>query len=489
MIASVHCRQILIALMAVTLALSGCSGRDDHGPIVVDVIGKPAELAEPIRHAARPTGQVLLGATAQGLVAFDASGEVVGGLAERWIVEDEGQSYIFRIKPAHWTDGKPVKAQEVARALTARMAASPSLLAGMKPEVRGMTDLVVEIHLDSPAPSFLQLLAQPAMAIARPGGGTGPFRKSDEHDHVLLQAVHAATPIEEDGQAATRSVPIYVRASRAALGFARFRAGHSDLVLGGRLEHLPLVAVSNLQAGAVRADPVSGLFGLIVEGDSAFLQDRDARAILSMAIDRDRLVQLLNLNGWQTSTTILPGPLDIGRPPAQADWAARTMDQRRGYARSVVANWRKLHGDIAALRIALPTGPGARMLYFSLAKDYQAIGLSLIPVAPDAPADLRLIDEVAPFDSALWYLARLGCGQNRLCSADADKSISNALHAASDRDRTAALGVAETAVLAENTFIPIGAPIRFALVRGRLTGYQPSPRAIHPLNALIKPGR
>jgi peptide/nickel transport system substrate-binding protein len=44
-------------------------------------------------------------------------------------------------------------------------------------------------------------------------------------------------------------------------------------------------------------------------------------------------------------------------------------------------------------------------------------------------------------------------------------------------------------VLAENTFIPIGAPIRFALVRGRLTGYQPSPRAIHPLNALIKPGR
>jgi oligopeptide transport system substrate-binding protein len=483
-------RQFRIALMVAAFALSGCGGRDDHGPIVVDVIGSPSEVAEPLRNATRTSGKVLLGATAQGLVAFDASGEVVNALAERWIVEDDGRSYIFRIKNARWADDEPVKAQEVARALKARMAANPTLLAGMKPDVLGMTDQVVEIRLDGPAPSFLQLLAQPAMAVARPGGGTGPFRKTTEEGVVTL---HPASGDEaeatDDERAVDEPEPLYVRASRAALAFARFKAGHSDLVLGGRFEHLPLVAVANLPPGTVRADPVSGLFGLMVEGKSDFLANRDVREILSMAIDRERLLGLLNLQGWQTATTLLPAPLDLARPPTQVPWAERPMDLRRGYARSVVNNWRAMHGEIAPLRIALPPGPGARMLFFSLAADYRAIGLSLKPVAPDAAADLRLIDEVAPFDSALWYLARLDCEQSKLCSEEAQASLDTALKAQSDQERQAALDSAEMAIVGQNNFIPIGMPIRFSLVRGRLTGFQPSPRAVHPLNALVKGGR
>lgn len=489
MIASVHCRHIRIALVAtaMTLALSACGKQDDHGPVFVDVIGKPAELAEPLRYASLPSGSVVLGATAQGLVAFDANGEVVNALAERWIVEDDGKSYIFRIKTARWADGKPVKAQEVAKALAARMTASRTLLAGLKPEVRGMTDQVVEIRLDGPAPRFLQLLAQPAMAVARTSGGTGPFRKSAKNGLVTLRAPKKDETMVAGIEPAAEAAPIHVRAGRAALAFARFQAERSDLVLGGRFEHLPLVAVADLPPGVVRADPVGGLFGLMVEGGSDFLQNRDAREVLSMAIDRDRIVQVLNLKGWQTTTTLLPGPLDLGRPPVDVSWADHDMGQRRGYARSVVNNWRAMHGSVAPLRIALPAGPGARMLYAALARDFGAIGLSLRPVAADAPADLRLIDEVAPFDSALWYLARLGCEQNRLCSKEAQASLDGALAARSDQERAAALGDAEARTLAENVFIPIGSPIRFALVRGRLSGFQPSPRAVHPLNALVKP--
>jgi oligopeptide transport system substrate-binding protein len=490
MIQSVHCRQFCIALMAMAFALSGCGRREDHGPIVVDVIGNPAEVAEPLRNATRASGKVLLGATAQGLVAFDASGEVVNALAERWIVEDDGRSYIFRIKNARWADDTPVKAQDVARALKARVAANPTLLAGMKPDVLGMTDQVVEIRLDGPAPSFLQLLAEPAMAVARSSGGTGPFRKTAEEGLVTLRpAKDEAAAVAEDQKAATQPGPLYVRASRPALAFARFKAGHSDLVLGGRFEHLPLVAVANLPPGTVRADPVSGLFGLMVEGKSDFLANRDVREILSMAIDRERLLRLLNLQGWQTATTLLPAPLDLGRPPTQVSWAERPLDLRRSYARSVVKNWRAMHGELAPLRIALPPGPGARMLYFSLAADFQAIGLSLRPVAPDAAADLRLIDEVAPFDSALWYLARLDCKQSKLCSEEAQASLDTALKAQSDQERQAALDSAEKAIVAQNNFIPIGTPIRFSLVRGRLTGFQPSPRAVHPLNTLVKTRR
>ena len=55
------------------------------------------------RHHARPIGEpsrVLLQSTAQGLVRFDASGQIEPGLAERWIVIDNGMSYIFRLRDA-----------------------------------------------------------------------------------------------------------------------------------------------------------------------------------------------------------------------------------------------------------------------------------------------------------------------------------------------------------------------------------------------------
>ncbi|MET0241494.1 MAG: ABC transporter substrate-binding protein, partial [Sphingobium sp.] len=188
-------------------------------------------------------------------------------------------------------------------------------------------------------------------------------------------------------------------------------------------------------------------------------------------------------------TTILPDQLDLGRAPTAADWSTRDLALRQSYARSVVDNWTKLHAAPPTLRIALPDGPGARMLFRAISQDYAAIGLSVVLVPWDAPADLRLIDEVAPFDSALWYLARLGCDLNRLCSKEGEAKLTAAREARSEADRSRTLGEAETLILAAANYIPLGMPIRFSLVRPRLTGYALSPRARHPLNALFRDTR
>ena len=256
--------------------------------------------------------------------------------------------------------------------------------------------------------------------------------------------------------------------------------------MGGRFQHLPYTAIVALPNGAVRADPVNGLFGLIVEGDTPFLSDKAMREALSMAINRDHIASLLNVAAWPTTTTILPDTLDLGRHPADAPWADRSPEQRVDYARSVVTNWRNLHGAPPPLRIALPPGPGADILFHALARDYKAIGVPVGRVGWGSAADLRLIDEVAPFDSALWYLARLGCDFNRPCSADATAALKMVAEAQDDVARGKALDDAEALTLAENTYIPIGMPIRFSLVQRRLTGFQPSPRARHPLNALYQ---
>lgn len=470
------------------IALAACGAAPDRRPVHVDVIGTAREITDPLAHASADAAAVTLAATRQGLVALDARGDIIDGLAERWIVQDGGRIFIFRLKRTRWTDGTPVKAEEVARLLRARLARSGRLLAGIQPEVKAMTEEVLEVDLNAPMPLFLQLLAQPSIAIARPAGGTGPLTlRAGDGGYILRAPKVVGTADQEVPSDIVATPDIHVRAHRAALAFARFKAGESDLVLGGRFQHLPLISAAAPPDGTVRADPASGLFGLLVEGKSDFLATPHVREAINMAIDRDRIATLLNLAGWQTRTTLLPSPVDLGRAPSPASWTVQALDLRQSYARSVVANWTLTRGEPPPrLRIALPSGAGADILYGALARNLARIGLRAERVGATAPADLRLIDEVAPWDSALWYLARIGCEESPHCSINADARLKFARQAESDADRVTALGEAETQAVADNVFIPIGEPIRFSLVRARLTGYALSPRGHHPLTQLFR---
>ena len=74
------------------------------------------------------------------------------------------------------------------------------------------------------------------------------------------------------------------------------------------------------------------------------------------------------------------------------------------------------------------------MIFGLLRRDLAAIGLTAVRVAINQKdADLRLIDEVAPYDSALWYLGRVGCARAVHCSDAADAAL-QAASLASDSD-------------------------------------------------------
>ncbi len=110
---------------------------------------------------------------------FDASGNIVSGLAERWTVSDDGLSYIFRLASMNWPDGRKITAEQVSR-LMKRQLASRSKNSfkdnlGAIEDIVAMTDRVIEINLIAPRTDLLSYLAQPEMAILRNGEGTGPF--------------------------------------------------------------------------------------------------------------------------------------------------------------------------------------------------------------------------------------------------------------------------------------------------------------------------
>ncbi|HEY0269359.1 MAG TPA: ABC transporter substrate-binding protein [Sphingomonas sp.] len=482
-----------LPLLPLALLASACGRPAESGPIGVTVIGPPigdtASIA-PDRGPLGPGAAVLVGATAQGLVRFDAGGQIVAGLAARWIVSDDGRSLIFRLPDPPAAGPGAITAEAVARRL--RAAIAPDSRNPLKPllgaiaDVSAVTPQVIDIELNAPRPNLLDLLAQPALAIpARDAGG--PFAVAARAPG-LLTLRERIDPARDPDRADLKPAIIRLSTSTAGRAVARFIAGRVALVLGGGFADLAVARGAALPRGALRFDPASGLFGLaFAAADTGLTSQAPARRALAMAIDRGRIGKLLAIQGWVPQTGIVP----LGTPeiaaPARPDWSAMPLADRRSEARRVIAGLAMRDHPLTPLRVAMPAGPGARLLFAAIAADWRAIGVPAIAVSAGAPADLRLIDAVAPVDNAAFYLRSFACERGVACATDADRALI-AARAAPSLARRATLFVKADARMAQVTpFIALGPPVRWSLVAPGLDLYRDSPRAIHPLIELRTP--
>lgn len=477
--------RLTIAALAVGAATS-CGRRADVGPVVVSVIGNEPKLATRRRGDLSEPDRLLTDSVAQGLVRFDANGQIEAGVAERWIVIDDGRSYIFRLRHALWPDGTPVRAAEVVPLLRRQIAiASGNSVAPYLTAVASvveMTPEVIEVELARPRPDLLKLFAQPELALirGRPAGGAGPFRARAATPGGLLMTPAPDPDRDPEDVRQTPEDDVRLRGERASMAILRFVERGSDLVAGGTIVDWPLLQAAHPAPANIRIDPAAGLFGLAVVRREGFLADAANRAAVAQAIDRADLTAAVSPE-WAARETILPEQLDSRTPAATPAWAALPAEQRLPAARAQVAAWRAANGGAPTLRLALPGGAGGTMLWARLARDLLAVGIRPLRVAPDdAAADLRLIDRVAPYDSARWYLAEACVA----CSDEARAAIDTARLADTLAARATASALADRLLTDDIAFIPIARPFRWSLVALRLRQWQANPRAWHPLNHL-----
>jgi oligopeptide transport system substrate-binding protein len=163
--------------------------------------------------------------------------------------------------------------------------------------------------------------------------------------------------------------------------------------------------------------------------------------------------------------------------PQVPAWTLLTQDERRTSARQRVAAWT---GGPVAMRIAMPAGPGATLLYAQVAASLIAVGIMPTRVGMSEAADLKLVDAVAPYDSARWYLAT-ACV---VCGEAAQAALEAAREAPSLAERGARIAAADAALNEDVAFIPLARPLRWSLVSPRLRQWQANVRAWHPLNRL-----
>lgn len=481
-----RCR--LFAGFLAVLALAGC-GRND-GAVEVAFIDTPDQLfSSGLRLSSG--AQHLRAATDAGLVALDAQGGVIPALADRWIVTDDGRSFIFRLRDGSWPDGRPLTAESARAALVERLRALRGTSLGLDlvpiDEVRAMAGRVVEIRLSSPVPMLLQILAQPELALSRGEGTSGDMLVRRQGDHALLSMRPPAArgiPEEEGWQEWVRAIDLRAASAREAIEL--FDEGEVDVVLGGRIDSLPLADTGPLSRGTVRLDPAIGLFGLRVRRAEGLLETEQGREAIAMALDRPELIAPFNIGGWvPTTRTVAPNlPGDSGYVGER--WSERTIEDLRSVAANRVAAWRRANGGSEArLTLVMGEGPGLDILFRELAGQLAAIGIRLERVSERRSADLELIDRVARYAEPRWFLNQFHCSlRTGLCDSDADYLVEQAMAEIDPIARATLLAEAEAALTLSNVYIPFGSPLRFSLVRSGVDAFVANAWAFHPLPAL-----
>lgn len=477
-----------LAFPLFALALAGC-WRNDEGPVRVAFIDTAESLfAGGVRLS--PGAQHLRAATAAGLVSLDARGDVVPALADRWIVTDDGRSFIFRLRDGPWPDGRELTAESARAALADAIRALEGTSLGLDlapiEDVRAMAGRVVEIRLSAPVPTLLQLLAQPELALARGEGASGDMLLTrNGATAILAMKPPAARGIPEQPDWEQYVRPVELRAESARRAIARFDNGELDLVLGGRIDALPLADTGPLSRGTVRLDPALGLFGLHVRRGRGLLATAQGREAIAMALDRPALIEPFNIGGWVPTTRVVaPGlPADSGQ--IEERWAERTIEELRAEAARRVAVWRRASGGEARVTLAIARGPGFDLLFRELAGQLAAIGVTLERVPEGRAADLVLVDRVARYAEPRWFLNQFNCGLRRgMCSSDADALVSESIAQADPAAKATLLAQAEAELTLANVYIPFGSPLRFSLVRGGVEGFAANAWAFHPLPPL-----
>lgn len=402
-------RRIIPIILAASLFVTGCQRTRNGGTIAVSLIRDPS-------------GNVVLpDLTEEGLVRLDREGQIVPAAAVRWAILDDGLDYIFRID-----DTVGLSAATVARRLrdALRRARHDPEVAAMAPveSVQAVTHTVVEIRLTVPQPDLLLLLAQPDYAVGSPA----PLRIGKQRGGARLLEPRPG----ED------AAPILLRGERVGRAVARFAAGEAQLVLGGTFADLAVAQAAHPSRRVLRFDPATGLFGFAIRNAAL---PTDVRNALSLAIDRDRIVALVGLPGQKKATTIAGSTIE---PP---------LAQRRATALALLA------GRQAHVRVAVPRGPGAGLLFALVAQDWAKVGITVDRAPADAhDVDLTLVDRIAPAGT----LATLACALSAGCDP---------------RDRLQ---------LINPPFIPVSAPIRWSLVAPELDLFTENALAAHPLDQL-----
>ena len=278
-----------------------------------------------------------------GLIQFNPEteeiGDLAGDLAESWEVLPDGLTYVFRLKDATWHDGKPVTAEDVAFSMDSLVC--PTCFDIMKDQTRSSTIMIktsyspgnsravdektVEVTLNFPAPGFLPkmaiatLVVQPRHSVLDEGklqtvymsedlNGSGPFKhlgytKDVKNEYEKWDGYWKEGYPRIDGM-----THFIIKDPTSTI--AAYKSGQvlRPIAISGLtpLQMLELQKDLEQTHTTYWAGP-TGLRGLVLNTTKAPFNDKRVRHAISLAINRQSIIQTMSGGMEMLGTPLPPG--------------------------------------------------------------------------------------------------------------------------------------------------------------------------------------
>ncbi|WP_297204893.1 peptide ABC transporter substrate-binding protein [uncultured Brachyspira sp.] len=310
-------------LMAFLLSCGGSS--KDEGAIYINVGHEPKTIDPALNSAV--DGSIYIQHAFEGLATRDKDNNIIPGTAERWEVSDDGLTYTFYIREnAKWSDGKNITADDFVYAwqravdpITACEYAyqfepvlnAMDINAGKKEVselgVRAVDEKTFEVKLNAPTAYFLELAAFPTFYpirkdIIEENGdnwtlspetyiGNGPFvlkeRRTD--DRLIMEK----NTNYWNSQNIVPQKLVFILMQNGTAAVAGIKEGSIHFA-----NNPPLQDIENLKSeGLMHISPYLGTYYYCLNITNEVLRDVNVRKALSLAIDRNYLVEQVTRGG------------------------------------------------------------------------------------------------------------------------------------------------------------------------------------------------
>lgn len=443
-----------------------------------------------------------------GLVKLADPGTPVPALAESWTISDDGTVYTFKLRPdLKFSNGSPLTAEEVKwsflRVLNPETASPTSFmfepivgaadfLAGTADDVSGIKvidPLTIEFTTDGPVWTMMQRFALPPGFIVSQEGveaagddfgrqplGAGPFMIESWESGVKITGTRNPYYYAE-GQPAFDGFQMEL-GIESSVEILRIENGEADIALDfvSSSDYPRLAADTALAPQLIASEGFPNTGYVIMNNNKEPFSDVRVRQALSMAVDRERLVQIKNgrgtpIGGFLPASVVGHNP-DVTAPAYDPE-GAKALLAEAGYPDGFTTNMLStLFPDDVAFAQAV-------------AGDLAAIGVTVELESIDTAQFLDVVNQKTDDLSLImtnWYMdyqdpsnnwePLLQCGGSynwgNYCNEDLEALFTEANKFPLGEERWAAFASFEAAVAEQMPNIPLIQAVDYYFASSRL---------------------
>lgn len=342
-------KKAVVMFLAVTMlgttVLSGCGKKDDsvasdgnvtkpEGEYAINVhVGPEPETIDPVKNTA-VDGGTLINHAFEGLMKLDEEGNIVDGMAQSHTVSEDGLVYTFKIRDdAKWSDGADLTAEDFVyswqRAVDPATASDYNYMIDMvananeimanekdKSElgVKALDSKTFEVTLTVATPYFLEICAFPTtypvredIVSANPDTwSTDPATYIGNGPYVLKTWTHQSEMVYEknpnyyDVEKLGPQKIVFKLIEDYNTILASFENG--EILFG---EDLPTADIDRMTGNGYYVEGQLGTYFLCLNVNDEVLKDVKVRKALSLAIDRQYVIDYVSKGGEQAADSFV----------------------------------------------------------------------------------------------------------------------------------------------------------------------------------------